>query len=440
MAIDKELTFKLRDEYNRKPIAEKIIKLLESDVDVSPMIIDGGWGTGKSEFCIKLINLLENEDTNLKSVYVDAFKADHADEPLMTLLAAVIKLIPEQEKTIKSKALPVLRFGAKTISKGAVSWLLKQDFADMADDFDDVVQDAGDQIIDKTVASILDDHVKAEESIETLKTALKEITKENPIVIFIDELDRCRPDFAVSMIESIKHIFDVEGVDFVLIVNTDQLKASINHCYGRTVEAKKYLDKFIGLKFHISNIIDINAHEKQYASQQHFSNLIEKSSILEGSFLKDRASKSFSKELISINDLSLREVEKFVKYLEIYHELLDKQGFPKNIIFGFSLLRTLGVFLYCFYQDKIYKNELNIDLIFKTLGVKGIPKYPEDGNYPTHIDTVASMLGIEADLPASEEDLQNWRQTIALYFRGGGISRDRISVVFSVFDVLNLKK
>ena len=45
------LTFGDRDDFNRKPIAEKIIKLLESDIDVSPLLIDGDWGTGKSEFC-----------------------------------------------------------------------------------------------------------------------------------------------------------------------------------------------------------------------------------------------------------------------------------------------------------------------------------------------------------------------------------------------------
>ena len=55
------LTFDKRDEFNRKPIAEKIITLLESDIDVSPLLIDGDWGTGKSEFCQKLINLMDKE-------------------------------------------------------------------------------------------------------------------------------------------------------------------------------------------------------------------------------------------------------------------------------------------------------------------------------------------------------------------------------------------
>ena len=80
----KELTFKQRDEFRRQPIAEKLISLLTSNIDISPMVIDGGWGTGKSEFCHKLIDLMNDDDTH-HLIYVDAFQADHADEPLLTV-------------------------------------------------------------------------------------------------------------------------------------------------------------------------------------------------------------------------------------------------------------------------------------------------------------------------------------------------------------------
>ena len=52
-SVMKDFTFGSRDEFTREPIAEKIIKLLDSAIDVSPMIIDGKWGTGKTEFCFK---------------------------------------------------------------------------------------------------------------------------------------------------------------------------------------------------------------------------------------------------------------------------------------------------------------------------------------------------------------------------------------------------
>jgi len=240
------ITFEFRDEYQRKPIAEKIIRLLESGAKVSPLVIDGSWGSGKTEFCKKLIHLIEDGESNLRPIYVDAFKADHADDPLMTLMAAVLKALPEAErKPLVEKALPAIKFGAKTILKAGTSWLLKQDAADVVEDFEEEVKKAGDELINHAIESLLDEHVDAEKNITTLQAALAELAKEAPIVLFIDELDRCRPDFAVNMLENIKHVFDVEGVQFVLVTNFDQLRSSINHCYGNGLDAQRYLDKFV---------------------------------------------------------------------------------------------------------------------------------------------------------------------------------------------------
>ncbi|MGP4848094.1 P-loop NTPase fold protein, partial [Marinobacter sp. 1Y8] len=112
-SVMKELTFSNRDEFTRKPIAEKIIKLLDSDIDVSPLIIDGKWGTGKTEFCFKLKNLIQaHNPNNYKVGYVNAFQADHANEPLLTLIAEVASFYDEKDEKRKNfvkNAVPYLR-------------------------------------------------------------------------------------------------------------------------------------------------------------------------------------------------------------------------------------------------------------------------------------------------------------------------------------------
>lgn len=80
-------TFDTQDEFKRKQIAENIIRLLTSDIDLSPMVIDGGWGTGKTEFCQKLIRLMQQQHPDYQPVYIDAFRSDHSGEPLLALLA-----------------------------------------------------------------------------------------------------------------------------------------------------------------------------------------------------------------------------------------------------------------------------------------------------------------------------------------------------------------
>jgi len=343
-----QITFETRDEFQRKPIAEKVIRLLEADPRISPMVIDGGWGTGKTEFCKKLIHLIDSGESTLQPVYIDAFKADHTNEPLMTVLSAILKLLPEAERpSLIQAALPVARFGLKTALKAGVSWVLKRDAADVADDFEGDLKSAGDQAINYAVESLLTEHIEAEEKIETLKHALAELSKEFPIVVFIDELDRCRPSFAVSMLESIKHVFDVENVQFVLVTNSSQLRASINHCYGDAVEAHRYLDKFIAFSFSLPNSFKPDGYRYVFASIQHMRKLIgESESLAPG--LNVEGPLELIDQLIKVNQLSLREIETFILHLEIYQALTEQKGLAKEVMYGYRQLRIFGVFLFCF--------------------------------------------------------------------------------------------
>ncbi|MFI8039422.1 P-loop NTPase fold protein, partial [Acinetobacter baumannii] len=78
------------------------------------------------------------------------------------------------------------------------------------------------------------------------KEALAKITSklDKPLVFIVDELDRCKPEFAIRLIERIKHFFDIPKVVFILAINKTQLEESINNFYGFSNTAN-YLEKFI---------------------------------------------------------------------------------------------------------------------------------------------------------------------------------------------------
>ena len=232
-----EKTFATHDEFNRKPIAENIIRLLTSDIDLSPMVIDGGWGTGKTEFCKKLIRLMQEQHPDYQPVYIDAFRSDHSGEPLLALLAEIIKACTpedtgeqpsEQRKNITRKVAKAAGFVMKTVAKAAVGHVLKQKWEDLEEGMSQITNDgqeaknaaatvAGvattlashsiDATIDATVEALLKEQIEAEKNLETLKSCLKELAADKLIILFIDELDRCRPDYAVDMLEVIKHVF-----------------------------------------------------------------------------------------------------------------------------------------------------------------------------------------------------------------------------------------
>lgn len=385
-----------RDEFQRKSIAEKAIKLLKSNIDISPMVIDGSWGTGKTEFCHKLINLMKEDDTH-NIIYIDAFKADHVDEPLMTVLAEIIKILPEgpRRKAFINRVLPAVRYTLKTIAKAGVSHLLRQDFADVANDFDEVIQKAADDSIDKTAELILKDHVEAEKSLKTLQTALTAIASQDPIIIFIDELDRCRPNFAVDMLEIIKHTFDVEGVSFVLVTNTQQLRASINHCYGQAVDAQRYLDKFIKFRFELSSLSSRGYQSPVLAAKQHFFKLASEKKCLPADYLNDNYFEAAIEDLVRSRSLSLREIETLILHIQIAQTLSESAIFAERQYLGYKLLRLIGILLVCYRPellDQVKKGIIDAKLLGEFLGVKKLPTFESGVGAPKPFEVIMFII------------------------------------------------
>lgn len=85
---------------------------------------------------------------------------------------------------------------------------------------------------------------------------LTEIMPENGnhIVIFIDELDRCKPSYAIDVLESIKHYFDNENITFVFSTNINQLVHTIKAHYGQEYDASRYLDRFFDIRMSLPPI------------------------------------------------------------------------------------------------------------------------------------------------------------------------------------------
>ena len=477
-----EKTFATHDEFNRKPIAENIIRLLTSPIDLSPMVIDGGWGMGKTEFCQKLIRLMQQQHPDYQPVYIDAFRSDHSGEPLLALLAEIIKACTpedtgdqpsEQRKNITRKVAKAAGFVMKTVAKAAVGHVLKQNTDDLAEELQQIINDGQDadsltetvtdaaatiasHTIDATVEALLKEQIEAEKNLETLKACLKELAADKPIILFIDELDRCRPDYAVDMLEVIKHVFDVENVKVVLVTNTKQLRAAINHRYGAEVDAQKYLDKFLKYSFALPDkVVARIEEERALVSIEYFKQLIQNSRIadeLKG-LTEQQIILNFISDMIERNGLSLRETERLVRFLEIYHSL---SGGLNNAIWQYFLLRITGVFIFCFYpslMDDINKNRTDSKDFARLFNIKSLREIPQNspGRLATNTDVITVML---MDYSTTEDshfkiyEISNWHnwmnQVNVNFLEGSEIYPKSKEGVFSIlkntFRVLSLEQ
>ena len=471
-------TFDTQDEFKRKPIAENIIRLLTSPIDLSPMVIDGGWGTGKTEFCQKLIRLMQEQHRDYQPVYIDAFRSDHSGEPLLALLAEIIKTCtpPEgsDEKLIEEHKDRIRRitkaagFVMKTVAKAAVGHVLKQNMEDLAEGMSQIINDkqeaknaaatvAGaattlashsiDATIDATVEALLKEQIEAEKNLETLKACLKEFAEEKPIILFIDELDRCRPDYAVDMLEVIKHVFDVENVKVVLVTNTKQLRAAINHRYGAEVDAQKYLDKFLKYSFALpEKVVAQTEQDRVWVSIHHFGQLIKGCDIGEVLFSGYRVMECIN-EMIKRNNLSLRETERLVRFREIYHSL--SHGFGARNELPTLWLRVVGVFIFCFYpslMDDINKNRTDAGEFAQLFNLQSWPDMPDHFYDVKEVDVIAVMLILNSKiedprfmLQGASEQNSYWQARIAERFRKGTMDLV-LSILKETFRVLSLEQ
>ena len=235
----------------RKKYAEILTSIVGSYADGFVLAINNEWGTGKTTF-IKMwqqhLNIKE-----FRTLYFNAWENDFDSNPLVPIMSELKTLIKDGDDTIFKS---LLQKGA-IITKKILPALLKAIAGKYIDS--DIVVDA---IKDSTEAATeilkdeIDEYAAKKKGLTEFRDELaKFITIEEdkrPIVFIIDELDRCRPNYAVEVLEQIKHFFSVPGIVFVLSIDKEQLGHAVRGVYGsEQLNVNEYLRRFIDLEFSI---------------------------------------------------------------------------------------------------------------------------------------------------------------------------------------------
>jgi hypothetical protein len=245
------------------------------------MALDGDWGAGKTFFVQRWAHELRSEQ--LAVIEFDAWKCDSSSEPLIALIAEINKQLDplvaklpaatkvgatakETWKAAISAARKIAVPAAKIVAGTAVKQLtgygigsiVSGDGAESGNESSksaDVVAKLSEKLseqLEKEYEARQQSTAAFRENLEqTIQTLVDEKIVLAPLVVLIDELDRCRPDFAIRLIETVKHLFDVPGVTFVLATNTRQLSESVRAVYGNGFDAIHYLQHFFEMVYRL---------------------------------------------------------------------------------------------------------------------------------------------------------------------------------------------
>ena len=220
------------DALGRKDLSRHLTQRVESSVTPYTHALDANWGEGKTTF-LKMWQA-DLEKSGFRCVYYDAWASDFCRDSFPSMVAGLKESFSGETP---EKFTEVCAAVAKAMAKNLPGF-----FAGFVGG-GEVAQAGIDKFFSEwePVAA----YSEYRKALEAFKSSLEEIASRSgkPLVFMIDELDRCRPTFALDVLEKIKHIFDVPGVFFVVALNKNALAKTIESAYGIT-DGNDYLSKF----------------------------------------------------------------------------------------------------------------------------------------------------------------------------------------------------
>ena len=286
---------------------------LEEGVSIS---IEGEWGIGKTFFKDRFKEMLSTE--GFVVLEYNAWKNDYNDDPFSSLISSIISQMENLVNKSNYASKSILRNKLDAVKNSAVDMLgrlIKATPKIMADrllgNFDEAVRDACEQAIfnnEKTERIEKIFRIALKNFISEYYKQLKENGFDNletKIIILVDELDRCRPDYALKVLERIKHFFNIPDYVFVFLNNKSEIEKSVEHIYG-TDKSSKYLEKFFDFQ------LKLPEPDKESYIELLYEKVIEK---YESNSFEEEMFANFKLYLKKYsNYFSLRVIEKMFRY------------------------------------------------------------------------------------------------------------------------------
>jgi len=329
--------------------------------------LDGSWGTGKTNLLRRMY--VELAQQNKPVIYIDAWESDFSKNPLSVVSSEILRQLESifhEIDGVKSKeanlrlenikscigialklAKPLsLLYQAYTGDSSASTAIDASKSAMTASNniskYD--IENVNSNLADKAKSEhfeMIDAMRKLKEHINFLAELLENIHEyELPIVVLIDELDRCRPTYAIEMLEVIKHFFDVKGYVFLVATDTGQLEHSIKAVYGQGFDSKSYLKRFFDRK-----ILLKNPDFSEYLERANFDFLdTSDSSVFVYPFLEIPSYRVLVSKIILTaysGSLNVRDVEQILSKYEASIRFLKSQDRKIYVCFITLLIGTI---------------------------------------------------------------------------------------------------
>ena len=276
--------------------------------------IEGNWGIGKTFILEKLEEKLEveiNQETGQNRYFVfhyNCWKYDYYDEPAIAIVSALKDKVDAENcvqivGTIKDSwkiAKNIVNNMAKEIVKNKIG-------IDIVQVCDDIVEEGNNR---KDKEREFDSLFAFKRTLDHVRKQIKELANDKTVVIVVDELDRCMPNYAIKVLERLHHIFEkIDNVLLIIAVDSNQLNQSIREIYGESVDTEHYLKKFISFNY------KIDVGNTQKSAMEKFQNYFQE-------FIDYQNVEETLIEFMQLSQLDVRTLEKIIEKSKLIHGLV----------------------------------------------------------------------------------------------------------------------
>lgn len=334
------------DLLDRRSSVEVLTRLVDAIEGPCVLAVDAAWGTGKTTFLKIWSQHLQNQ--GFPVVEFNAWETDYSGDPFVALSSELMVGLGKYQEPRLDKKIEAAKKLSMELLQSTVPVAIQLAFGSVP----------GGQAISQPLASFvegrLDAHQDTQKSIGEFKKALQEMAQElaeqknHPLIVVIDELDRCRPTYAVELLEVAKHLFSVDKIIFVLAVNRIQLAHSIQALYGTCFDGEGYLGRFFDLDFRLPE-----------PKREAFFNELLPSRLT--SRVIDREVVTFFEVFFGAHGISLRQAAQTIHRLKLVLATLRNDKKPHIFLIAVLLvLRTIDLKLYYRYcQGKVSDLEVS---------------------------------------------------------------------------------
>lgn len=224
------------------------------------LAIDSGWGTGKTTF-LRMFRQYLNNNGFSNIIHFNAWESDYSEDPLLSFIGEINTAVSGLSDGKKEQALVsmngLIEAGGFLLKKSiplAVSMATSGLIKDIPiESLKEKLPEFFQNIMKTSVDNYEEEKNKVNDFKKNLEELVSRISEDSkPFIFIIDELDRCKPTYAIALLERLKHFFNVPGIIFILALDKDQLTHSVRTVYGANMDADGYIRRFIDLEYSLS--------------------------------------------------------------------------------------------------------------------------------------------------------------------------------------------